>query len=404
MNQLVESYDNLDDYTISYYYDELGNLIGDGNGQYTYDYRGRLSFYSGNGIARYTYYVDGLRKSKSANNKTTYFIWLDGNMVYEFTGTESNTYTYGHRLLFSEEYKYILNAHGDVEVLIESDNTFVHRYRYDAFGNELNPSASDTNPFRYCAEYYDLETEQIYLRNRYYQPVTGRFTQLDPIRDGLNWYAYCVNNPVVFVDPSGLKITITGDNEYIQGVMDQLQKLTDDKLCYDYEKKQVVIETEYETDRHVGQELIRRLIGTNDTINIRYMNEYETPNQQVPRWNGNSDIIFDPYNASGDAIPELSVVDSTGNTYSENVELYISLGHELIHALHWSKGTFASEEVIVIEMNTGKSTSLEEVNTVGLNYVDIVKGIKYVSPNNFSETITENGLRAENNLSLRYSY
>ena len=124
-------------------------------------------------------------------------------MVYEFTGSESNTYTYGHRLLFSEEYKYILNAHGDVEVLIESDNTFVHRYRYDAFGNELNIDTTDTNPFRYCAEYFDTETGTIYLRARYYSPVIGRFTQLDPIRDGLNWYAYCRNNPIVFVDPSG---------------------------------------------------------------------------------------------------------------------------------------------------------------------------------------------------------
>lgn len=34
-------------------------------------------------------------------------------------------------------------------------------------------------------------------------PSTGRFTQEDPIKDGLNWYAYCGNNPLNFVDPSG---------------------------------------------------------------------------------------------------------------------------------------------------------------------------------------------------------
>ena len=28
----------------------------------------------------------------------------------------------------------------------------------------------------------------------------------DPVKDGLNWYAYCAGNPVNFVDPSGLKI------------------------------------------------------------------------------------------------------------------------------------------------------------------------------------------------------
>ena len=32
----------------------------------------------------------------------------------------------------------------------------------------------------------------------------GRFTSLDPIKDGLNWYAYCNCNPVMLVDSNGL--------------------------------------------------------------------------------------------------------------------------------------------------------------------------------------------------------
>ena len=32
----------------------------------------------------------------------------------------------------------------------------------------------------------------------------GRFTGLDPARDGLNWYSYCCNNPMALVDPDGL--------------------------------------------------------------------------------------------------------------------------------------------------------------------------------------------------------
>ncbi|MBQ7054397.1 MAG: hypothetical protein IJN97_04165, partial [Oscillospiraceae bacterium] len=31
----------------------------------------------------------------------------------------------------------------------------------------------------------------------------GRFTAEDPIRDGTNWYVYCYNNPVMYVDPWG---------------------------------------------------------------------------------------------------------------------------------------------------------------------------------------------------------
>jgi RHS repeat-associated protein len=43
-----------------------------------------------------------------------------------------------------------------------------------------------------------------YLRERYYRPTTGRFVSEDPIRSGLNYYAYCGNNPLFFVDPWGL--------------------------------------------------------------------------------------------------------------------------------------------------------------------------------------------------------
>lgn len=61
----------------------------------------------------------------------------------------------------------------------------------------------DSNPFRYCAEYYDTETEFIYLRARYYSPDLQRFISEDFIRDGNNWYAYCGNNPIMIVDPQG---------------------------------------------------------------------------------------------------------------------------------------------------------------------------------------------------------
>lgn len=95
---------------------------------------------------------------------------------------------------------------------IVSDDEVITEYEYDAYGNQKDIVASDTNPFRYCGEYYDEESGLIYLRNRYYDPEIERFITEDPIQDGMNWYAYCANNPVMFTDPSGL--LKKGDGKY----------------------------------------------------------------------------------------------------------------------------------------------------------------------------------------------
>jgi RHS repeat-associated protein len=46
----------------------------------------------------------------------------------------------------------------------------------------------------------------VYLRNRWYDPQTGRFLSQDPIglAGGVNLYAYAGNNPVAYSDPFGL--------------------------------------------------------------------------------------------------------------------------------------------------------------------------------------------------------
>ena len=98
---------------------------------------------------------------------------------------------------------YLFNAHGDVVNLVNTDGTVTKSYDYDAFGNERNPSAADPNPFRYCGEYWDNETGTYYLRARYYDPLLGRFTQQDQMLDGINWYTYCYNSPLFYVDRSG---------------------------------------------------------------------------------------------------------------------------------------------------------------------------------------------------------
>ena len=63
--------------------------------------------------------------------------------------------------------------------LADSTGASTRAYDYDAFGVEKDPDPLDENPFRYCGEYFDRETETYYLRARYYDPTIGRFTQQD---------------------------------------------------------------------------------------------------------------------------------------------------------------------------------------------------------------------------------
>ena len=87
-------------------------------------------------------------------------------------------------------------------------------YNYDAYGVELpnnqklSTNTSQTN-LRYSGEFYDQDLNQQYLRARYYNQSNGQFNRLDPYSGNLNdpqslhKYAYCHQDPVNGIDPSG---------------------------------------------------------------------------------------------------------------------------------------------------------------------------------------------------------
>ena len=70
------------------------------------------------------------------------------------------------------------------------------------------------NRLRYNGQMADGLTGLYYLRARYYNASLGRFTQEDVIyNDGLNLYAYCGSNPVMYEDPSGYVKVCKKDGE-----------------------------------------------------------------------------------------------------------------------------------------------------------------------------------------------
>jgi len=58
----------------------------------------------------------------------------------------------------------------------------------------------------YESRVYSIQAKRIPTCNaRYYDPETGKFLTVDPIKDGMNWYSYANNNPWKYTDPTGNK-------------------------------------------------------------------------------------------------------------------------------------------------------------------------------------------------------
>ena len=124
---------------------------------------------------------------------------------YGIVASEELKESVGTDIPNEESYHYYhLNEHGDIKYITGRDGTVNNAYTYDAFGSITNAEELVKNHYTYNGEQYDQITQQYYLRARNYNPLIGRFTQEDVYRgDGLNLYAYCGNNPVMYVDPSG---------------------------------------------------------------------------------------------------------------------------------------------------------------------------------------------------------
>ena len=97
------------------------------------------------------------------------------------------------------------NALGSNIVLTDDNQNVLVRYEYDVFGAIRSETGTSDNTRKFTGKEFDADSNLYYYAARYYDPYIGRFTQRDPIGDGVNWYAYTYNNPLKFVDPTGLR-------------------------------------------------------------------------------------------------------------------------------------------------------------------------------------------------------
>ena len=197
--------------------DAIGNPIHDGVWAYTWENGRQLRRMACDAtIAEFVYNADGLRMQKTVNGVTTNYTLHGKNIVHMTKGNAELHFWYDaqNRPAIVEfngtKYGYLYNLQGDVIGLIDSANTEVVKYTYDAWGKPLSVTGSLANtigyynPFRYRGYVYDVETGLYYLRSRYYNPSWGRFVNADILITG-NLFYYCKNAPIGRADTNGLK-------------------------------------------------------------------------------------------------------------------------------------------------------------------------------------------------------
>ena len=211
-------------------YDNIGNPLTYHDGKtFTWTAGRRLSGVTdGESSYTYAYDGDGNRISKTVNGVTTEFVYVDGKLlslkkgadVLRFLYDETDT-VYGF-LYNGDVCYYVFNLQGDITGIRKADGWDAASYSYDAWGNPTGiyddyTTLATLNPFRYRGYFYDEETGFYYLQSRYYDPEVGRFINSDRYVStgqgvlGYNQFAYCLNNPIRFLDDSGSRC-VEGDH------------------------------------------------------------------------------------------------------------------------------------------------------------------------------------------------
>ncbi len=165
------------------------------------------------------YDAENLRFELLENGRRTSFVYHKGELLHEEGREEpKSSYHLGMGIDAFQRGQELSYCHRDEQLsmalITGGEGGIQNSYQYDAFGVQLEEKEQFHNSIRYTGQQYDELTEQYYLRARYYNPVFGRFMQEDAYQgDGLNLYAYCGNNPVVYYDPSGYEASNNHDGK-----------------------------------------------------------------------------------------------------------------------------------------------------------------------------------------------
>ncbi|MEA2239406.1 MAG: hypothetical protein QOC81_4130 [Thermoanaerobaculia bacterium] len=222
-------------------YDAAGNITGVTGGSYTYDGTGMMTEATvGSDDRQFVYTADDERIAVRQGVSWTWTVrGMDNKVLREFTSTEPNSnsagfptpggqwkkdYVWRDGLLLASTdttgtYHYHLDHLGTPRLITNTSGVKIAEHAYYPFGAEisLTPHESTEEAMKFTGHERDTVAGDGHtlddMHARYYNASLGRFLSFDPIllakasqRSPQRWnrYAYASDNPLRFIDPTGL--------------------------------------------------------------------------------------------------------------------------------------------------------------------------------------------------------
>ena len=176
-----------------------------------------------------TYVIDGMNRriGKAVNGVLAQGFLYDSavNVVAELDGTGAvvSRFVYGTRSNVPDylvkggaTYRIVSDAVGSPRLVVDiATCQVVQQIDYDEFGRIQADTNPGFQPFGFAGGLHDRDTGLVRFGARDYDPEIGRWTAKDPLGFGggdANLYVYVANNPINFIDPTGLS--------FLQGLTD----------------------------------------------------------------------------------------------------------------------------------------------------------------------------------------
>lgn len=217
------------------------NSTGEPTSQMKYDYKDQMTEWrQGAQNLIFQYDASNRLEKRTLNGQKTEFLW-DGEQLYkeyDNDGAARSRYFLGfeREAVFMDGSWHLLltDALGSVHAVTNAAGNLESSRIYNDYGQVEHTFGTTNIPYGWQGQRVDSVTGLHYMRNRWYDSNSCKFTARDPIRygAGLNMYAFCSGDPINHTDPSGLDGDDDNDSPTMQEISGAVYRGTVSTIQY----------------------------------------------------------------------------------------------------------------------------------------------------------------------------